>query len=129
MRSGNPHKLPPRDRAMIWCGLWGGGCAWFAHLLGAWMFAEFGCLSGMGLPGPAGISQVAWLVLGISALCMALAGAAAVLSRRCGRITDETGRFAERYGVWVNGLFMLIIAAQTAPVFFYLKDCGSYIVR
>lgn len=118
-----------RGRATIWCSLWGGGCAWLLHLLAAWAFAEFGCLSGLGRPGPAGISQVAWLVLGVSALCFGMAGAALGLSRRCGRIDGETGRFAARYGVWVNGLFMLIIAAQTMPVFFHLKDCGNHIIR
>ncbi len=114
---------------MVWCSLWGGGCAWLVHLLAAWAFAEFGCLGGLAEAGPGGISWVAWLVAGVSGCCLLLALGAAWLSRRCGRIDDEIGRFAARYGGWVNGIFAFIILAQTMPVFFHLRDCGSYIVK
>ena len=112
---------------MIWSCLWGGGIAWMLHLMTVWVAAEFGCISGLGVPGAWGISQVAWLVIGLSGLCFGLAGLASYASWRWCPRTAGNGAFVYRYGIAANPIFMLIIVAQTLPVFFHLKDCGNVI--
>lgn len=123
-------------RLLIWGSLWGGGVAWFLHLLAVWAFAEFGCLSRLAHPGPLDVSWVAWLGLVASLLCFALGGVATWASWRCRQRLEaahppaggETARFVVRCGLVANPFFMLIIVTQTLPIFYYLRDCGTYIV-
>lgn len=120
-------------RLLLWSCLWGGGVAWLVHLLSIWLLAEFGCLGALAEPGPLDVSRVAWLVLAASALCFVAAGVATLASWRCRRHGGDAGagedaeaaRFVSRYGLVANPLFMLIILAQTLPVFFHLSDCAS----
>lgn len=129
-RTTNEH---PARRLLLWSCLWGGGVAWALHLMAVWVVAEFGCMSALGRPGPLGASWVAWVILGVSALCLALAGLATLASWRYSRggggsDGERPGRFAARTGLVANPLFIFIIIAQTLPVFFYLRDCGTYII-
>lgn len=118
----------PAGRLRLWACLWGGGAAWTAHLLAVWLIAEFGCLTGLAKPGPLDISWVAWLILAVTVVCLALAGIATYASwRHARRDTGKPARFLGRTGLVANPLFMLVIIVQTLPVFFYLRDCGVYI--
>ncbi len=122
----SPHRL------LLWSCLWGGGVAWALHLMTVWVLAEFGCMTALGRPGPFGFSWVAWTILGVSALCLAFAGLATLVcwrhSQGEGTDGERPGRFAARTGLVANPIFMFIIIAQTLPVFFYMRDCGTYIL-
>ncbi len=118
-------------RLFVWSSLWLGGIAWLLHLLTAWALAEFGCMSALAGPGPAGISWVAWGILAATVPCLLLCGLASWAGWRCGRGPmggGETAGFFVRFGLAANPLFALIIIAQTIPVFYHLKDCGIHIV-
>ncbi|MEX1049246.1 MAG: hypothetical protein WED15_06940 [Akkermansiaceae bacterium] len=122
----------PRDRLLLWSCLWGGGVIWMLHLLAVWTIAEFGCLTALARPGPLEISWVAWLILAVSVVLLSLTGLITWISwRRAGggggSDGERPGRFAARVGLVVNPLFGLIIIAETLPVFFYLRDCGTHL--
>jgi len=126
----NPNETSaPANRFLLWSCMWGGGLAWLLHFLAIWICAEFGCLGGWGVAGPLEISRVAWLVLTVSGVCLALAGLASYASWHwCSRNSDSgIEAFVARYGTVANPVFMLVIAVQTLPVFFHLRDCGSAI--
>jgi hypothetical protein len=123
----------PPHRLLLWSCLWGGGVAWMLHLAAVWLIAEFGCMTALGRPGPMGYSWVAWTILGVSLLCLAVAGLATLVSWKYsqgggGSDGERPGRFAARTGLVANPIFMFIIISQTLPVFFYMKDCGTYII-
>lgn len=113
------------SRLSLWSCLWGGGVVWILHFLAVWVIAEFGCLTRLADPGPLEISWVAWLIMGVSLLCLGMAAGLSYFSWRCSRGGGDC--FAARVGVVANPIFMLIIVAETLPVFYYLRDCGSYI--
>jgi hypothetical protein len=118
-----------RLRFMIWICLWGGGAAWLLHLLAVWIIAEFGCLSSFSHLGFMGMTSVAWAILGISLLCAAVTVLAIVVSVHCSRQGGDSFRFVSRYGIAANPVFLLIITAQTLPVFYHLGDCGSNMMK
>lgn len=116
-------------RFRFWSQFWGGGLAWLLHFLTIWVAAEFGCLSALSRPGPAGVSLVAWVVLGLSAFFIGIAlwGLLTSPARMVALDTVETDLFVRRFARVANVIFLLVIVAQTVPAFFYLKDCGSAI--
>ncbi len=116
------------SRLGLWSRLWGGGVAWLLHFMGIWVAAEFGCLSSLARPGWAGISLVAWLVLILSAASIGLTAWYTIHAwSREFQSGEETDGFLHRFARVANCIFLLVIVAQTLPVFFYLKDCGSAI--
>jgi hypothetical protein len=122
----------PGHRLLIWTSLWGGGVAWLLHLAAAWILSEFGCLGRLAQPGPRDISWVAWSILGVTVLCLALGAFSVWTSYLCARepaAIPQTTRLVSRYGLAANPIFMLIITTQAIPVFYYLRDCGTYIIR
>jgi hypothetical protein len=139
MKTVDPRALPadtprPQSRLLIWTSIWGGGIAWLVHLIAAWAAAEFGCLSGRGGSHAGGISMVAWLALGISLACLLLAAGAIGASLLCAKRSHgptpeaaDTTRFIAGYSLWANAIFAVIIVAQTIPIFFHLRDCGTHI--
>ena len=115
-----------------WFTFLGGGIAWVMHLLSIYAVGEFGCVSGLGRVSYAGVSAVAWLIILISAILLAVAVAAAFLGYQDkgrdneGEFTcreNEGGRFLSRFGFLLSGLFALIILVETLPVFAYLDGC------
>jgi hypothetical protein len=112
-------------RWLLWVCLWGGGAAWLLHFIAIWICAEFGCISGLGRPGPLGISLVAWLVLAFTGIFIMLGNLALYNSWRLCHHKHALERFVARCGLVLNAMFLLIIAVQSVPVFFYLKSCGS----
>ncbi len=115
-------------RLRLWSCRWCGGVAWGLHLVTVWLIAEFGCPSELARPGPLGVSGVAWLALAVSIGCLALGGLATWASwRRSRGGGEEPARFIGKVGLVANPLFMLVIAAQTMPIFFHLQECGNYI--
>lgn len=120
---------PVHPRLLLWSRLWFGGLAWLLHFLSIWVAAEFGCLSSFARPGVGGVSVVAWIVLGLSAVFIGFAGYAFYRANHRPPATgsDDSEAFLQHLARFANGIFLLIIAAQTLPAFFYLKDCGSAI--
>jgi hypothetical protein len=120
------------NRALIWFVLLGGATAWTLHLLLAYGVAEFGCLSGMGKIEMGGLTWVAWMLLGVSALAAGLAGVAIVVSLRlhrrlraggAGGEGDRSTAFSVRLGLISNVVFAGVIVVQTIPIFYYLRGC------
>lgn len=106
--------------------LLGGGLAWLAHLLGLWVIAEFGCLSGLREVFLLGVTGVAWLVFIATLLTAAVSAAAMVMGLRLVRRSPdevENRSSMARTGWILNALFLLVILVEAAPVFFFLSDC------
>lgn len=134
-RSVDARSAAQVGRGRAWVGLWGGGVVWLLHFLSIWALAEFGCLGPLARPGALGVSVVAWLVLAVTALALALAGAATWLGWHTERRARSRGAgasdpaeavaFAARVG-WVAGaLFTFVILIEAVPVLFYLRGCGD----
>jgi hypothetical protein len=115
------------ELAVCWLG---GAIAWLVHLLGAYALAEFGCVAGWQRVAPGGVTAVAWGILALSVAAVAMSAwafsVAARADKRLTRVSDptRTRHFAARSGMWLNGLFFVIIMAETMPVLFYLRGCG-----
>jgi fatty acid desaturase len=131
----NPTPLSdhPHNRLLLWSCMWGGGVLWLFHLVAVWLAAEFGCLTALAKLGPLGISWVAWVILAVSVVILLLTGVITWISwhhSRGGGASDgeRPGRFAARVGLVANPLFGLVIIAETLPIFYYLKDCGTYLL-
>lgn len=118
--------------------LFGGAICWTIQLLFAVFISEWGCISGMGDFRLFGVTAIAWSVIAVSLLTMALTGWAMRLSlgscRRQSRSAAESdsedfaaeresARYLAQVAVWSNGLFLFIIVAQTIPILFYLTEC------
>src|SRR5690606_19904355 len=67
---------------LLWFGVLGGAIAWLVHLLGAYAVSEFGCASRFAEVRWLGFSGVAWLILGLSLLTLAVAIVAVAVARR-----------------------------------------------
>src|SRR5690606_7677817 len=128
---GRRRGLQPRTE--LWLSAWAGGTAWLIHLLVAYGLGEFGCLSGWGKSTFAGVSLVAWLVLGASIIALAGAGWATWISVRArDRFLPRPGEEASaesaelglaQTALIANVTFLAIIAVQTIPFFFFLREC------
>lgn len=126
------HGVP--ERGALWFALWGGGAAWLAHLLLVYLIGELGCMGRLQELRWFGLSAVAWSVFAAAAVTAAVAIAALRVSVRALRSVRPEGPFGAnvafvgRAGIVSNVLFLLIIAAQTVPAFFHLRDCGKYML-
>jgi hypothetical protein len=132
-----PEPLHPRaiHRGALWFGFLGGGVAWTGHLLSAYLIGEFGCVSGLGERHVRGVTVVAWLIIAASLAALLLAGAATFIAYRNrerlagepqpDRTRDQSNPELEmaRTGMIASAWFMLIIAVETIPIFYYLRHC------
>jgi hypothetical protein len=123
---------PKTSRRALWFGMLGGGAAWLVHLVAAYAFAEFGCVGRLRQVSLAGLTAVAWLIIGVSVLTLLIAVASALTAYRSERRLRATqddlmGTAAEvevaRTGWVTSGLFVLVILVESLPIFYYLKDC------
>jgi hypothetical protein len=115
-----------------WFAFVGAGLGWTFHLLSIYAIGEFGCVSGWGRVIYWNVSVVAWLILAVSAISLAVALAAAFVGYRDKRNDsrreeseneDEGGVYLSRFGFILSVLFSLIIVVETLPVFAYLQGC------
>src|SRR5690606_28092051 len=108
------------------------------HLVAASIISEWGCVSGLRRYEFLGITAVAWsvIVLSVAALLAAAAATWAVyrLNRHYHEMQEsqqseevfnihETDVFLARVGLLTSGLFVLIIAAQSFPILYFLTGC------
>lgn len=115
-----------------WFSLLGGGVAWTLHLLVGYAVAEFGCVSYLANHAWLGISAVAWMLLALTLVTMALAAASAWMAWRGEQATPPlpeatdmaaADHYIVRVGIITNLIFIFIIVAQSIPIFFFLRDC------
>lgn len=127
-----PRDSPAVSRRMLWIGMLGGGGAWLVHLVAAYAIAEFGCVGRLRQFSLAGLTAVAWLIIGISVLTMLVALTSTLLAYRSERrlraaLDDLAGKAAEtevaRTGWITSALFTLVILVESLPIFYYLQDC------
>jgi len=134
----NPDGSLPPPGVFLSLFLFGGAICWTIHLLFIAIVTEWGCVSGMGELRLLGITGIAWSVIVASLFALALTGWAMRLSlescrQKCGTDIgsdgDESdgkrgsGCYLAQVAVWSNGLFLLVIVAQTIPILFYLTEC------
>jgi hypothetical protein len=124
-----------RDRPRTWrrwFAFVAGGIAWTIHLLSIYAIGEFGCVGGYGRVSYWGVSAVAWMIIAVSVVLLAVALAAAFTGyrdmrrdslREAPETDDEGGQYLSRFGFILSGLFALIIVVETLPVFSYLDGC------
>ena len=125
LESGVPH------RSKLWFGLFGGALAWTAHLMLAYLIAEFGCVGQLGERDYLGLSLVAWLELALTALTTLAAAAATTIAyvqhRRlqASQATngDTTALTTAWLGLLTSGLFTFIIVFESIPILYYLQSC------
>ncbi len=114
-----------------WFAFLGGGIAWTLHLLSIYAIGEFGCTSGFDETMWLGVSAVAWLLIGASAILLGVATAAVVIGYRDagGRWNDsdeppeDAQEILSQFGWVLSALFMLVILIESVPIFFYLDGC------
>ena len=107
--------------------LWGAALAWLTHLLASYAIGEFGCLSGLQRYEAGGVTAVAWMLVAVTLVTMAVAIAGTLTAWRALRSPALPASGSERYllrvGLWMSGLFILIILAQSLPIGYHLHDC------
>jgi heme/copper-type cytochrome/quinol oxidase subunit 2 len=139
MRLHQPHQPKDSDpptpvtRRSLRFALLGGGSAWFAHLALAFTIAEFGCLAGLGHVQWTGLSVVAWMLLAMTAVTLAVGVAATWVAWRNRRRllqswgprseSHEAEDFTARLALVTNATFVVVIVVQTIPIFYYLREC------
>jgi hypothetical protein len=122
------------SRRALWFGLLGGPLAWLFHLLSAYLLGEFGCLTRLAQVKFLDISGVAWALIGVSVLWLAVAAAStwagyrsterlSELEVESDELTAAGGRHLARVGFISSALFTFIILAQAVPIFFHLREC------
>lgn len=126
-RTGHP------SRSRLYFSFYGGALAWTAHLLLAWLIAEFACIAQVDHVELFGITLIAWSLLLLSLLMFLLAIAAALAGwhakhrLKSEETLDHEGQDVEihfaRSGAIMSGLFALVIIAQTVPIFYFLGSC------
>jgi hypothetical protein len=135
-------KPPPMTNAPgrppLYFAFFSGGVAWTLHLIISYLIAEFGCLSDAGQHRILGITVLAWSLFLLSAAMLTLAAAGVFVGWRAKRrlealktpsrsafdqdAVDTEIHFA-RSGTIMSAIFILVIAFQTIPIFYYLHGC------
>ena len=126
------------ERSRVGFGLFGGAIAWLVHLVAASIIAEWGCISGLHRYQFLGITAIAWSVIAISVVALLVAAAATWIVYRASQHYDDvaetgqsahvydasgTDKFLARVGLWSSALFVFIIAVQSLPILYFLKEC------
>jgi hypothetical protein len=115
-----------------WFAFLGAGIAWTFHLLAIYAIGEFGCVSGWGRITYMGLSAVAWMILLVSVVSLAVALAGTAVGYWDSRFDskhesppnhDEGGKYLSSFGWILSAIFSLIIFVESLPVFGYLHGC------
>lgn len=129
---------------LMWLCLTGGGLAWTAHFMISATLSEWGTITGLHHHVFLGVNLIAWVIVAVTGLSLggvffALWGSMGML-RHFRELANEsqaldnaknmepragslTGCYLMTVGVCANWVFLLIILAQSIPVFFY---AGAY---
>ncbi len=122
---------PSARRAFrLWFVLLGGALAWSVHFMMNYLLVTIQCVTGWLGANVLGVSVLLWLImlmtliaLGITAWSFAVARCARQQAKAADAPADGYGMYMARGGLWMNGLFMLLIVLETLPIFF-LRPCG-----
>jgi hypothetical protein len=120
-----------RQRFWIWYAFLGGAAGWTLHLLGTYGISEGYCRGGFLGQSFLGLSLMHWGLGLLSLISMAITLGALYVARRhhlasLASITTAEGDnslFMARSSLLSNGLFLLIIIAQTFPIFILGRNC------
>jgi hypothetical protein len=116
----------------MWFALVGGAVAWTAHLMLAYVIAEFGCVGGLAHRTFLTISVLSWMLIAMSAVMTAAAAGAVVISYRIhqrARLVSSdvddtaTAEYVGRFGLIANAVFLFVVLVQCVPIFFYWGHC------
>ncbi len=99
-----------RQRISWWFALLGGALAWLFHLLTTYAIGEFLCVLDARL-------AAAILLSGATMLALAVTLWSACIAWKCRE------RFICYVGLIADGIFLLVILAQTVPIFLLLEGC------
>lgn len=120
------------SRPRLWFGMFGGILAWTAHLMGAYLIGEFGCVGDKPHAMFAGLPVVTWLALGLTVLTFGAACAATWVAYRSGQKldTDPANPDPElpkpslaNAGLYLSGVSAFIILIESIPILYYFRDC------
>ena len=124
------------NQAALWFGLLGGAAAWTVHLIAASIISEWGCHADFHRISWVNISAVAWALIGLTIAMLLVAIIATWMALRVRRELREAQRqdgnsaaatdnrlFLARTGVIASEIFVLVILAQSVPIFFFLHRC------
>ncbi|HET9237576.1 MAG TPA: hypothetical protein VFO10_10015 [Oligoflexus sp.] len=120
-----------RERSRIWFAFLGGALAWTLHLMGTYALSEGFCRSGLAQVSWMGLSVMLWSLALLTFLAVAVAGVALWMARRqqLASVADIRGGqgdiflFMARSSLLMNALFLLVILAQTVPIFILGRNC------
>jgi hypothetical protein len=128
----SPHAIHV-NRWALYFGWLGGAIAWAGHFAVVYVAAEFGCLGGLGDYVYAGINGVAWVVIVVTVLTLAVTGAAIWTAYRLdvyleaeergGTDTAAPRAHLARTGLITSIIFAFFTVIQAIPVFFFLREC------
>ncbi len=121
----------------LWYGLLAGAFAWLAHLICAWVIAEFGCVSRFHEFRLGGLTAIAWSGLGVTLAMLLVAGSALWVARSNERLLQKLSQsasvtsklfidsrlFMAQSSVMANVTFIFIIGVQAIPFLIYLGKC------
>lgn len=126
-------------KVALWFGFLGGAVAWTAHLLLAYLFAEFGCVGELrerfifGLAAPAAVITFVTVVLLLTAVLATLVayraakrmGLSIIGSTEIEEQKRQAGAaiYLARAGVMMSGLFVFVILVQSLPIVYFLRSC------
>jgi hypothetical protein len=111
----------------LWFGALGGAVAWLLHLVGCYAIAEFGCVGELGHVVWNGVSVVAWMCIGTTAVSLLLALVAMFVAFRLRPRTTpydadrEWLRSTADGGLLLSGFFAATILFESIPILFYLR--------
>lgn len=125
----HPTKEYSVSQRSLWIGLLGGAVAWFVRFLLAYAISEWRCAFSDREAIFLSLTTTAWVLLGVSAVLLALAVAATLIAYRAQRAmrargeTEGAAYFMARTGTFLSGLFAFIIAVESIPIFFFRSQC------
>ncbi|MCO6430623.1 MAG: hypothetical protein J5J00_07155 [Deltaproteobacteria bacterium] len=109
----------------------GGAACWLAHLLLSYGIAEMLCVAEILREPVLGLSGIGWMLVMISAALIFTALAALAVSLRlCSAASYAKGTeqgsailFTARFGALSNLIFVVVIAVESIPIIYWLKEC------
>lgn len=117
-------------RRSLGIALLGAPIAWTLHFLLSWAIAEWSGLTGTLTATFLGVTGRAWLLIGVSAAAIAAAIASTFIAHWCVRSLKPLDAQAQGTAAWfvartgvVNGyIFTFVVAVESVPIFFYLRE-------
>jgi hypothetical protein len=120
-----------RERSKIWFAFLGGALAWTLHLMGTYALSEGFCRSGLHQISFLGLGLMIWGLGLLTLLALAVTLSALWIARRqqlssLANVRAGSGDiflFMARSSLLANALFLIVIVAQSLPIFILGRSC------